>query len=384
MNFDTLVSRENTQAIKYTNLKNRYKREDILSFWIADMDLPTAPAVVEAIKKRSEYPIFGYTSLSEDYYKSFCDWQERRNGWKPKQELLSFAINIVVAIQVTLEALLEAGDEVIVMPPVYFPFFKCIEQVGLKKVDCPLIKTDKTYKMDMDLLREQAKTAKAILLCSPHNPVGRVWDKEELEEVVAIAKEHDLYILCDEIHSDLVFKKHTPLPSLSEDARERTIYFNSTGKSFNLAGLHNGYILSPDREVQEKIARTYAKNSIPGPSCFVECGNVAAYNEGEAWFDEVLEYIKGNVDLVYDYITKELPEIKMIKPEGTYLLWLDFSGLNKSLEELDELLVQEAGVGFGIGEWFGQGGHLYKRFNVACPRPMIEEALHRLKKAVKK
>lgn len=382
MNFDQLVSRENTQAVKYTNLMSMYQREDILSFWIADMDLPTAPAVVDALKKRSEHPIFGYTSLSDDYYRAFVDWQVRRNQWRPEKELLSFAINIVVAIQITLEALLEPGDGVIVMPPVYFPFFKTIKNTGMNQIDCPLLKTESTFKMDLDLIREKAKDAKAIILCSPHNPVGRVWDRKELEELVAIAEEKDLYILSDEIHSDLVFKEHTPLPSLNDTARKRTIYFHSTGKSFNLAGLHNGYILSPDREVQEKIARTMDKNSIPGPSCHVEVANVAAYDEGEAWFDEVLAYIKGNVDLVSDFVREHLPGISMIKPEGTYLLWLDFSSFGKSLEELDELLVQQAGVGLGIGEWFGEGGTLHKRLNVACPRPMLEEALRRLKETL--
>ncbi|HHT19823.1 MAG TPA: putative C-S lyase [Tissierellia bacterium] len=366
-----------TYATKYMNRQEIFGTEDVIPLWIADMDLPGAPAITRALIERAEHNVWGYTAIPEAYYQAFIDWQQRRNGVRYDLSLMSYADNLVQAIQLTLGALLTPGDKVIVQPPVYHPFFKTVANNDLVQVNSALIEQDGYYRMDFDHLAKSVRDAKALILCNPHNPVGRNWSEAELTKLVDLCVASDVLILSDEIHSDLIHRgSFTPMQKLNQS---HVITFNSTGKSFNTAGLQGGYVIFPNKDMKQAYEDYAASHGRIGANCFNIFSNIAAYNESEDWFDDTLKLIGDNIDYVTDRIHRQIPRIKLRAPEATYLMWLDFSDYGLSDKELLQRCAK-AGVGLGPGEWFGQGGQQHMRLNAATEKELLEEALDRLVK----
>lgn len=384
MNFSQPLNRTGTYATKYDSCKSLYGRDDVLPMWIADMDLPVAPVIQRALEARVAHPIYGYTDIPAAYYTHFIDWQKRRNNFDIAPNQITYSTNVVFGVQMVMSMLLNDGDGVIVQPPVYFPFYNTIRRAKLTQIDNPLRLTNVDYQIDFDDLESKAKTAKALILCHPHNPIGRVWNREELTRIVDIATRHNLWILSDEIHSDLVRQKgaHIPLATLSSEAAARTITFNSPGKSFNVAGLHGSYVIFPNNDLKQQFETFAEQTSANDANAFNIIATMAAYRDGEQWFEAVFDYIKANIDYVDQFLKAHLPKVKYIMPEATYLMWLDFSAYADDLAQLDDLLLNKAKVALGKGELFSPDYALYKRLNTACSRPQLETALTRIKDAL--
>lgn len=364
-------------AIKYTYRKALFGSEDVLPLWVADMDLPTAPPVVQDILQRANHPIFGYTDTPDELFEAYISWQTHRQHYTPIKEHLSRVANLVQGIQFALATFLNQGDAVVVQPPVYFPFFSTILNNDLVQLDNPLQRIGDTYFIDFADLEDKLSRAKAMIFCSPHNPVGRVWQKEELEKVVALCAKHHILLLCDEIHSDFTYAHDfIPIRHLSDQA----IVFNSPGKTFNLAGLHGGFAEFPDQGMKAAFDHYQTRMSTPGTNCFEVVGMISAYTKGEAWFEETKQYIFENMKYVVDALAGITPGIGCYLPEGTYLMWLDFRLWNLDDKALTKHLASH-GLGLNSGSIFGQGGSGYMRLNAATPRELLEEGVKRLRAA---
>lgn len=372
-----------TFATKYTMRQELFGSEDVIPLWVADMDLPGAPEITEALIERAKHPIYGYTSLPKEYFQAYIDWQLRRNHHTVDINLMAYAENLVQGIQFVLSALFSPEDKIIVQPPVYFPFYNTIKNAGMIQVNNQLVMVDGKYRMNFEELESLLPDAKAIIICNPHNPVGRKWNLQELTALVKLCHKHNVLILSDEIHSDLIHRgRFIPLAAISDEATKLVITFNSTGKSFNTAGLHGGYIIFPNEDMR-KTYQDYAKSqSTPGPNCFNVVANIAAYNQAEAWFDNTLHLIQENIKLVVNRFHQELPRVKVDYPEATYLMWLDFSDYGLSDEELFQKIVA-AGVGLNRGTMFGPGGEDHMRLNAASPADMLNRAIDQLVEAFK-
>lgn len=381
MNFSQPLNRTGTYATKYDSCKSLYGRDDVLPLWIADMDLPVAPVIQRALEARVAHPIYGYTDIPTEYYTCFINWQKRRNNFDIALDQITYSTNVVFGVQMVMSMLLNNGDGVIVQPPVYYPFYNTIRRAKLSQIDNPLRLTETGYQIDFDDLETKAKDAKALIVCHPHNPVGRVWQEQELVRIVEIATRHNLWLLSDEIHSDLIRKKgtHIPLASLNSEAAARTITFNSPGKSFNVAGLHGSYVIFPNSQLKQQFEVFTEQTSANGANAFNIISTITAYRDGEQWFETVFDYIKDNIDYVDQFLKAQLPKVKYIMPEATYLMWLDFSTYAKDLAQLDDILLNKAKVALGKGELFSPQYALYKRLNTACSRSQLEEALTRIK-----
>lgn len=366
-------------AIKYTLRKSLFGREDVLPLWVADMDLPTAPVVAEAIRERAAHPIYGYTDTPQELFEAYIGWQDRRHGYRPVLSHLSRVANLVQGIQFALATFLTEGDGVVVQPPVYFPFFSTILNNELVQVDNPLVRDGDHYSIDFEDLERKLQQAKAMIFCSPHNPIGRVWTRAELEQVVRLCEKHDVLLICDEIHSDFAYQDDfIPIRTLSK----RAIVFNSPGKTFNLAGLHGGFAEFPDAQMKERFDQFQKKLSTPGTNCFEVVGMISAYTKGDSWFDETKAYIHDNMKYVVEQFRSIDPPIGCYVPEGTYLMWLDFSAWKLDDAALAAHLAGH-GVGLNSGFTFGQGGSGHMRLNAATPREPLEQAVQRIKKAAK-
>lgn len=370
-------ARLKTYATKYFNRQAVFGSDQVIPLWIADMDLPGAPAIAEALVERANHTIWGYTAIPDEYYQVFIDWQKRRNQVDYRLENMAYADNLVQAIQFVLGSLLEPGDKVVVQPPVYHPFFRTISNNQLIQVNNRLLETDGYYEMDFAGLKEAFIDAKAIILCNPHNPVGRNWREDELRQLADLCLEHDVYIISDEIHSDLIHQgQFTPMQKINQS---HVITLNSTGKSFNTAGLQGGYVIFPNQELKQQYDDYAGRHGRIGANCFNVFSNIAAYTKSEDWFDDTLQVIRDNIEYVVGRIEAEIPRIKVRRPEATYLLWLDFSDYQLSDGDLLDKCVA-AGVGLGPGEWFGPGGQSHMRLNAAAPKELLAEAIDRLAK----
>lgn len=370
-----VTERIKTYATKYFNRESIFGSEDVIPLWIADMDLPGSQAISDALVERAKHNIWGYTAIPDEYYQAFINWQHRRNGVDYAIENFSYSDNVVQGILFVLGALFQEGDKIVVQPPVYHPFFSTISNNHLIQVNSPLIETDGYYEMDFDSLEMELADAKAIILCNPHNPVGRNWREDELQQLVELCLRHDVMILSDEIHSDLIHKgSFTPMKKLNDS---HVITFNSTGKSFNTAGLQGGYIIFPDQALKQQFEEYAACHGRVGANCFNIISNIAAYDHSEDWFEDTLKVIQNNIDYVTRRLQQEIPRIKVRPPEATYLMWLDFTDYGLNDKQLLERCAK-AGVGLGPGEWFGPGGCGHMRLNVATPKELLKEALDRL------
>lgn len=384
-NFHKGIPRQGTNSIKWDTLKGLYGREDLIPLWIADMDFEVAPAISRAIQERAKHPVYGYIYCSDQYYESIIRWMKRRHDWEVKKDWIVFTPGVVPALSYAIKAFTEPGDCIIVQSPVYHPFYSSIESNGRKVVTNPLIYKDGRYTMDYeDLEKKIDSKTKLLLLCSPHNPVGRVWTKEELMKLGEICLKNNIIIVSDEIHFDLVYKgyTHTVLANVSPELRDNCIVCTAPSKTFNLAGLQVSNIIIPNEELRKKYSMELEKDHILRPNVFGEGALIAAYDESEDWLDSLMDYLEENKDYFIDFIEKKIPQLKVVKPEGTYLLWVDCSGLNMNSKELNDFFLKECGLVLNHGEIFGEEGKVFQRFNIACPRPILEEALKRMEEAI--
>ena len=386
-NFDEVIDRKNTDSMKWSAsyLEQHFGSADCVPLWVADMDFRTAQPVIDAVTERAGHGIYGYALAGDEFYEAVIKWQKRRNGWEVKKEWIVFSPGVVPALWHIVRTFCSPGEKVILQSPVYYPFYKVIEDNGCQVINNRLINNGGRYEMNFEELERQAEdsSVKMMILCSPHNPVGRVWTKEELRRVSEICFANDVLLVSDEIHSDLVFRPnvHTPAASLSEELMMNTITCMAPSKTFNLAGVQVSDVIVPDRRLRRKLAGSLKSAGVM-PNVFGLAAQTAAYNEGEEWLEQLLEYLAGNLDFMENFITSELPEVKSRRPEGTYLAWLDFSGYGFTTEELQNRMKNKAGVALDDGYIFGDGGEPCQRINFACPRSVLIKAMERLRKGV--
>ncbi len=379
-NFDEIVDRRNTNCIKWDTQK-----DGILPMWIADMDFKSPDEVVDALVERAREGVFGYNFRADGFYHSIINWVKKKFHWEIKKEWIVFTPGVVTGFNIGIRALSSENDGVLIQPPVYPPFKGTVDTIKRTLRKNPLVIKDGRYVMDYEDLAEKLKESKVFLFCSPHNPVGRVWSKDELEKVTNLCVENDVYIISDEIHCDLAYKgnRHTMIASLSEEVANRTITLIAPSKTFNIAGLFTSIAIIPNEDIRNKVNAQIASFGIDHTSIFGAVGFEAAYTYGEIWLDELLEYIEGNADYVVDYIEEHIPEVKIIKPEGTFLLWLDFRKLGLSQIELNEFMKEKGKVFMNDGATFGEEGQGFLRMNIGTSRANVEEAIKRIERAVK-
>jgi cystathionine beta-lyase len=383
--FNKIINRENTNSVKYDLRHKIFGDENVLPMWVADMDFETPDFIRDAVKKRADEDVYGYAFRPESYFKSICDWQEKHHQWTVYNNHISFSPGVVPGLALCVHNFSNPGDKIIIQSPVYMPFFSTVKDNDRELVLNDLINEDGYYTMDFEDLKSKIdeKTA-MIIISNPHNPVGRAWKKEELETLIAICEEKDILIISDEIHSDLVFapNKHIPIASISEEAKNRTITFMAPSKTFNIAGLSSAYAIIPNKKLRGKYNTALEAYHLYLGNIFGNIATEAAYNNGEAWMFEMKQYLEANIDYVCDFLKEHLPQVKCRKPEATYLMWLDFTALNLDNDSLNDFIIEKAGLGLNKGNSFGKLGSGYMRINVACPKSIVEKAMHQLKEAL--
>ena len=385
--FDRVVDRRGTDCIKFDFAVEHGLPADVLPLWVADMDFPAPQGVLDELRKFADLGIFGYSDAKPDYYEAVADWFQRRFQWRPEAEWLVRAPGVVFALAMAVRALTKPGDSVLIQPPVYHPFYSVVEDNGRRLVESPLVLEDGRYLIDFEdfeaaVVREGVKL---FILCSPHNPVGRVWTVEELRRLGDICQRHGVIVLSDEIHCDFTFPghPHTPFVKAVPELAERSIVCTAPSKTFNLAGLQASNIWIPGADIRQAVTAEINACGLSSLNCVGLAACKAAYRTGEAWLDALLTYLKGNVDFLRDYLRDNLPMLRLIEPEGTYLAWIDFSALGLSPEELDDLVINRAKLWLDAGRIFGECGAQFQRVVLACPRATLKEALDRLKGAIK-
>ena len=386
-NFDEIMDRKNNFAAKYDELTLKYGKEDLIPMWVADMDFKAPQPVIDVMRERLEQGIFGYTSRPASYYESISQWLEKRHGWNVDTKYIIHSPLVIPSINVIIKEFTNPGDKVIIQTPVYSPFFDVVNNNKRELVLNPLKLVDGNYVMDYENLEEAAKSgAKMLLLCNPHNPVGRVWTREELIKLGEICLKYGVRVVSDEIHSDLIYKgnKHVPFGMISDDFFKNSITCSAPSKTFNIAGLQASYVIFPSEEEKQIFDHAWTMIDIKRNNCFSLVATEAAYRHGEEWLEQLLEYLQGNVDLVNDYCEKHIPKIKPNRPEGTYLVWIDCKELGMDKEQLTKFMIDEVKVAFNAGHAFGIDGEGYIRMNIACPRAIVQEVLNRLKTAIDK
>lgn len=385
-NFDEHVDRQDSLSVKYDLRMEIFGADNIIPMWVADMDFRTPNFIISSLQKRVEHGIFGYSIRPDEYFTSITDWIGKRHGWKINKDWIVFSPGVVPALNFCTLAFTEPGDEIIVQPPVYFPFFSAIEAHERKLVYNPLKEAEGKLGMDFSSLLEViSPKTKMIMISNPHNPVGRVWTREELATLTDICLRYDILILSDEIHSDLILKesKHIPIASLSDDIRAKTITLMAPSKTFNLAGLSTSSVIISDPGLRKSFSSIVGDLHVGNGNIFGTIASIAAYSHGHEWLDALNDYIKGNVDLVIDFCRQRMPEIFPIIPEATYMIWLDCRKLGMTGKELNRFFIDKAGVGMNEGSAFGPGGEGFMRMNLGTQRATVNQALEQIEKAVK-
>lgn len=378
-NFDEVIDRKSSNSIKWSG------NDDLLPMWIADMDFKVADEILEAMKKTIDHGIIGYDDRPDSFYESIIQWVRTRYNWEIKKEWLVFTPGVVSGLSISVNAFSKEGDKVIIQPPVYPPFYSVIENNNRIVEENSLKNNGNRYEIDItDLENKIDEKTKMVIICNPHNPVGRVWQREELETFGNLCIKNNIIMVSDDIHCDLAFKghKYTPLASISDEFANNTITFMAPSKTFNIAGLFASVAIIPNEDLRKLYNGIIENIGIGHTNGLSIVGFEAAYKYGSSWFSEVLKYIEDNADFAVDYISKNIPEVKVYKPEGTFLMWLDFSSLGKTSEEIDKLLINKGKVQLNDGTTFGIGGEGFFRLNIGCPRKVLEDGLKRIRKAV--
>jgi cysteine-S-conjugate beta-lyase len=385
-NFDSVVNRVNTNSVKWDGRKAVFGTEQVLPLWVADGDFAVANPIQQALIARASHPIYGYTNHPHDLTELLVGWQAQRHDWEIEPEWLVTMPGVVPTLYAAVKALTKEGDAVIVQPPVYTPFFSAVTDNNRRLVLNPLKRVNGHYEMDFDHLEKCAKQgAKLLLLCSPHNPVGRVWTRDELNKLIDISNRYDITVISDEIHSDLVFAphKHTPLVSLDE-LSDKLVTIFAPGKTFNIPGLGMGFMVAPDPGLRDQLAYEFKTLHIESNNPFSLTGVQVAYAQGAGWVDELLLYLAETQRQVVAFIRNHLPQVKVQASEGTFLMWLDFSSLGLDDKSLQSFLVEKAKVGLSPGTLYGESGRGFMRLNIAAPRALVMQALTQIQQAVKK
>ena len=383
-NFDEVIERHGTSCVKFDRLKEMFGDENLIPLWVADMDFRTPDFIVEALKKRCEHEIFGYTFGSDEYYESIINWVHYKHNWKIQREWISYIPGIVKGIAFAIQCFTQKGDKIMVMPPVYHPFFLVTQKNEREVVFSPLVLKDEQYYIDFNRFRQDIQGCKLLILSNPHNPGGRVWTKEELSQIADICYESGTLVISDEIHADLTLPpyKHPTFALISEKARMNSLVFMSPSKAFNMPGLASSYAIIENDELRHRFQTYMEASEFSEGHLFAYLSVAAAYSHGTEWLDQVVAYIKGNVDFTETYLKEHIPAIKMIRPQASYLIFLDCRALGLNQEELNRLFVEGAHLALNDGTTFGKEGEGFMRLNVACPRATLEKALKQLEQAV--
>jgi cystathionine beta-lyase len=385
-NFDKIIKRENTNSVKYDLREWYFGKKDVIPMWVADMDFATPECIRNAVKKRAEHPIYGYSIKPDSYFKSIINWMKESHQWDVKQNEISFSPGVVPGFTLAILAYSNPGDKIVVQPPVYFPFFIAVEKNGRELLHNQLIEKDNYYTIDFaDLEKKLSDPKTKILLTSnPHNPVGRVWNKEELKKMLALCEKYNVLLLSDEIHSDLIFESHKHIPAaiISKTAKKSVITLMAPSKTFNMAGLSTSFLIIQDKVLKKKYEEILDAYHLGLGNIFGNISLEAAYNEGRPWLNDLMKYLEKNTQLVYSFLQTYIPEITFAKPEATYLLWLNCKALNMDDDALGKFFIEEASLGFNKGSIFGLGGEGFMRMNIACPTSTVEKALYQLKDAM--
>lgn len=388
VDFDTVPNRRGTNCFKYDFAREMGMPEDVLPLWVADMDFPTAPAVLERLHALAEHGIFGYTGVKDAYFFAVHNWYAQRFGWETQRSWLVTTPGVVFAIAIAIRAFTQKGDAILIQQPVYYPFANKVTENDRQLVVNPLVLKNGRYEMDFaDMERKIVDYhVKMLLLCSPHNPVGRVWTKEELLRVGEICQKHGVLVVSDEIHADFTYAGHTHrvFASVKSEFADFTITCTAPSKTFNLAGLQNSNIFIPNRQLRHAYKKELSACGCGGTNCMGMAACQAAYEAGADWLEQLKQYLAGNLAYIRQFLREKLPDIALIEPEGTYLVWLDLRKLGLTEQQQRQLIVQDAKLWLDTGTLFGQGGEGFERINIACPRTTIEQAMQRLEHAVHK
>ena len=383
-NFDEIIPREGTNCLKYDARERFFGNSEVLPLWVADMDFKTPGFIVDAIKKRAEHEIYGYTFRGDSYYQSIIGWMKRRHNWDIQREWISFSPGVVAGLTFAIEAFTQPGDGVVVQPPVYFPFFDCVKGTKRKMIENPFKIENGRYTFDFEDLKSKIhKNTKLFLLCNPQNPGGMVWTKEELTELANICLENKIMIISDEIHSDLIFEnhKHIPIASLSEEVAQNCMISMAPSKTFNVAGFSSSVVIIPNKTKFTQFERAIGVGHLGMGNIFGTIATEAAYTHGDEWLNQMLQYLWENYRVLEDFFKTNLPKVTVMKPEATYLIWLDFTKYGMKNDDLMKFTIENAKVGLNDGGRFGTGGDGWLRINIGCPRSILVEALERLGKA---
>ena len=385
INFDEIIDRRGTSCLKYEFAAERGYPKDVLPFWVADMDFRTPAPVIEALKQRAEHGIFGYTQVKDDYFNVLRDWFRTRHVWTVQRDELVITPGVVFAVATAIRAFTEPGDGVLIQQPVYYPFANMIRQNRRVLADNPLQLTDGCYTIDLRDFEQKILThkVKLFILCSPHNPIGRVWRRSELEQLAAVCLRHNVIVIADEIHEEFIRPgfRHIPFASLSPEAAAVTVTCTSPSKTFNLAGLQISNIFIRNEDLRSRFKKELSATGYDEPNTLGLAGAKAAYEHGAAWLSELLTYVEENYARTKKFLAEHLPKVKIIEPEGTYLLWLDFRACGLSDEDLNGKIIREAHLWLDDGPIFGAGGSGFQRINIACPWATLETGLRNLANA---
>ncbi len=386
-NFDEVILRTGTSSMKWDLTEALFGEKDMIPMWVADMDFKAPPAAIEAMQKRAMHGVFGYTFRSSSYLEAAVNWQEKRHQWKIKPEWIVGSPGVVTALSVLIELLSDPGDHVMIQAPVYHPFYRIITSHRRRVTDNQLLLTDSgRYELDLEEMERQiiADKVKLLVLCHPHNPVGRVWNENELRAIGQLCVKHGVFVLSDEIHGDIIFKghRHIPFASLSEEIAKLTVTCTAPSKTFNIAGLHSSSTIIEDEKLRERYMTSLQTYSISMENCFAQVAVEACYRHGEPWLEELLIYLEQNADALMEFVAQRLPQIKMYKPEGTYLAWLDCRAVSENPEQLKELMFHKAKVAFNEGSMFGKEGAGFLRVNFGTPRSLLMEGMERFARAL--
>lgn len=384
--FDEIVPRKHTDCLKYDNVKEMFGTEEILPMWIADMDFRTPAFIVDAIRKRLNHEVLGYTYCCSRWKPAIQSWVSRHYGWDVQPDEIGFVGGIVPAISFALQCFTKAGDKVLIQPPVYHPYHHVTHDLERTLVTSPLKLVEGQLQIDFADFEDKIKGCKVFLLCNPHNPCGRVWTKEELQRMCDICVKNKVLVISDEIHCDMALKgfKHTPFATVSEDAKNNCITFMAASKTFNIAGLKSSYHIIQNEAIRTQYQEFLRKSELDTAHVFATGPVATAYNEGDEWLEQMLEYVEANIDFMEEFLKTNMPKMGMIRPQASYLVFLDARGLGLPHDRLVEFFIREAKVGMNDGAMFGEGGSGFMRMNLGCPRATLVKALEQIKSAYDK
>lgn len=385
-NFDEVIDRSSTDSVKLEKMKAIFGRDDLIPLWVADMDFRSPPAITDALRKRVEHGIFGYTLPSDAYTASIVSWLSRRHDWRVAEEDINFIPGVVKGFAFAIDEFTSKGDKIIIQPPVYHPFRLVTQALEREVVNNPLILDDGRYMMDFDGLRKivSEKSCKMLILCNPHNPGGRVWTPDELYELSELCYSNNILVVSDEIHSDMALPgyRHTPFATVSDMAADNSITLMAPSKTFNIAGIVSSFAVITNKTIRQRYLAYLQPRELHQGTLFAYTATRVAYDECEDWLDQMIRYVQGNVNFVISYLSEFIPQIKVIKPEASFLVWLDCRSLQLPQHELVKLFVDKAHLALNDGSIFGPGGEGFMRLNVGTSRKVLERALNNLKNAL--